>query len=815
MVTGGTAAGTHRMREADFARADAESVLRYLDAGANLLHCLLILMMYHSLTEFMGLTRSPAAWAAALALALLTALLVAYWSEVRLASLTLFLTSPLWVALILRRWPESADRVLQFLGRWGHFLAEAYRGTLAGVPPDAGYFTVALVLAVSACWGWTCVRRNAGGLAALPTLGALLFQWFFFFDAAQRYLPLYLFIAGFTVVTLHYRRWIRPRQLAVIRRFSLTSIWFSTAIMLLLVITASAILPPQAPTWSLSAIRQWFTSTFPVFDRVRGEARTGTGAARWFSLNLSGYGPATALGGPLQLDPSPAFSLTLQVQFGTMDDLTFPLYLKGRTLTHYTGRGWLPGEDEKWEWFEPGARFPRLVPTNLKSQQLVQEITPVNLQTNTLFGAGDIRLVRLPDPALNPSHTGGEVAAKSNFGDVIAYNILRRDQTYVTLSQLPYWNIDPQTPAVDPEAPELFLALPDEVPARVHELAREIVDGIEGNYQKAQAVRDYVRNLPYSLEVSAVPAGREFTDHFLFDQVQGYCTYHSTAMAVMLRAAGVPTRWVQGFLISHEDLQETGDDRRLLTGIIPLASAHAWVEVWIADECGWVPFEPTPAFPPIDHTIASPPDSPAPDYAPPADEVDPAEPWLPAYPEDEMDFFDDGFYRDRPAGRSWWQILTLSLAIASLLLLAASAALLFLVRRRDVHLAARALQSALGTDAMLESPAGQLVKAAILSAIHLSRGFGLSTRGMTPREFVSSVADRSEEAASRLSRIMEAYEQLTYAGQSIPRATAEEAATMADEILRILRKELGFRQYFTRIYLSHPGGLRELMASLL
>ncbi len=804
-----------RAGEAGSFLTDGHRVLRYLNVAAHLLQGLLIMMMFHSLAEFMALPRQPVIWAAAAGLAILTALVTAFWSPIKLALIVLFFMSPMWVSVTLRYWPDTADRILDFLGRWVHFLTESYQGTLVGVPPDAGYFTLALVLLLLGICGWIGVRRNAGGLAVAPGLGVLLFQLFFFFDTAQRYLPLYLLTAGLMVSILQYRRWLASENLATLRRFSLSSVLFSVTILLLVIMTVSAIMPAEAPTWSLTRARQWFTATFPVFDRVRGESGTGTRATTWYSLNLSGFGSSTTLGGPLQLDPSPAFSLTLRARMGNINDLSFPLYVKGRTLGHYTGKGWLPEQDEKWEWFEPGTRLPRLVASNLRTQQIAQEITPVNLETNTLFGVGDIREIRLPEAALAPTHSGGEVMAKNNYGDVIGYNILRRNDTYTTVSQVPYWEIDSADLAddeIDLESLGPYLALPDEVPARVRELAQEITADIEGHYEKAQAITEHLRKIPYSLEVGPVTPGHEFTDHFLFEERQGYCTYHSTALAVMLRSVGVPTRWVQGFLVASGHVEAAEDDPEVLTGIIPFSSAHAWVEVWLT-EYGWVPFEATSAFPSIDHSLALPRD-PLSDPSSQADDMDYDHTWLPGDLEDDMGLFDDYFGPAQPEPRTWQQTLTRAVAVIAVLLLALSAALFFLVRRRDTQLANRALQSILLPSAAENDPARQVALSAVLSIFYLSRGLTLPTEGLTPREFAARVADRSDEMGPVFNQLIDIYEHLAYGGLGVSDATGVKTQQIFHQIMRTLRKELGLRQYVTRIYLTQSGGMGELIGSV-
>ncbi|HEV8402850.1 MAG TPA: transglutaminase domain-containing protein [Candidatus Limnocylindrales bacterium] len=66
---------------------------------------------------------------------------------------------------------------------------------------------------------------------------------------------------------------------------------------------------------------------------------------------------------------------------------------------------------------------------------------------------------------------------------------------------------------------------------------------------------------------------------------KGFCQYYAPTMAILLRAMGVPTRMVEGFLPGAVDAH---------TGIetIPFSSAHAWVEVYFPGY-GWVMFDPT------------------------------------------------------------------------------------------------------------------------------------------------------------------------------------------------------------------------------
>jgi hypothetical protein len=67
---------------------------------------------------------------------------------------------------------------------------------------------------------------------------------------------------------------------------------------------------------------------------------------------------------------------------------------------------------------------------------------------------------------------------------------------------------------------------------------------------------------------------------------KGHCEYFASAATLMLRSAGVPARYVTGFLAD-----EPGMGGNLW--IARRKHAHAWVEAWI-EEQGWTRVEPTP-----------------------------------------------------------------------------------------------------------------------------------------------------------------------------------------------------------------------------
>jgi transglutaminase-like putative cysteine protease len=135
---------------------------------------------------------------------------------------------------------------------------------------------------------------------------------------------------------------------------------------------------------------------------------------------------------------------------------------------------------------------------------------------------------------------------------------------------------------------ERYLTVPDNLDPRIGELARGlIVAAGEGNrYDAARVIEAYFhQNFRYTLEQKS--EGADPVADFLFRVREGHCEYFSTAMAVMLRTAGVATRVVNGF-----QKGEYNDAADVYT--VRQSDAHSWVEVYFPETKSWVTFDPTP-----------------------------------------------------------------------------------------------------------------------------------------------------------------------------------------------------------------------------
>lgn len=123
--------------------------------------------------------------------------------------------------------------------------------------------------------------------------------------------------------------------------------------------------------------------------------------------------------------------------------------------------------------------------------------------------------------------------------------------------------------------------LPQGIEGSVYALTMEVTEGADNAWDRAMAIMNYLRkNLRYTLDVDYPPKGRDYVSWLLLDSREGYCSAYATAMAVMGRIAGLPTRYVEGYLARP--------GREVLTG----EDAHAWAEVYFKG-VGWVPFDAT------------------------------------------------------------------------------------------------------------------------------------------------------------------------------------------------------------------------------
>lgn len=113
-------------------------------------------------------------------------------------------------------------------------------------------------------------------------------------------------------------------------------------------------------------------------------------------------------------------------------------------------------------------------------------------------------------------------------------------------------------------------------------------------YEKAiEIVKSYLsENIKYTVEPKSVPKGKDFLKHFLENSREGYATHYATAATAMFRYLEIPSRYVEGYLITPKDVENVSESETIN---IKGTNAHAWTEIYI-DELGWLPIEVTPPY---------------------------------------------------------------------------------------------------------------------------------------------------------------------------------------------------------------------------
>jgi protein-glutamine gamma-glutamyltransferase len=131
------------------------------------------------------------------------------------------------------------------------------------------------------------------------------------------------------------------------------------------------------------------------------------------------------------------------------------------------------------------------------------------------------------------------------------------------------------------------LGLPSRVDPRVLQLAAHLAEGTRSEREGLERTLHHLQTAyRYTLDVGRFRTLDPLAE-FLFEKKAGYCEYFATAAAVLLRAQGVPTRYVKGVAV-HQERRVGGHY------VVRESDAHAWIEVHLPGE-GWVEVDPTPS----------------------------------------------------------------------------------------------------------------------------------------------------------------------------------------------------------------------------
>ncbi len=250
-------------------------------------------------------------------------------------------------------------------------------------------------------------------------------------------------------------------------------------------------------------------------------------------------------------------------------------YLKNFIGNNYTGEEWLLGNVSKEEY--DGGRRNHEVSNYIEKKENDIDIIPIKE-----FSPGFIPVSTYTDKVDN--------ATFMDEGELFYYpepNIFRSNTNFTEsyLFSTTKYEFDESTLiSADVIEDPRYYQLPDNVTDRTIQLAENITEDIDSEYEKAEAIEQYLKEeYTYDFDYNISPEDHEPVDWFLFEEERGVCTNFNSAFVVLARAVDVPARISSGYRI------ESTESKQEVKG----TSAHAWAEVGLEE--AWITFDATPS----------------------------------------------------------------------------------------------------------------------------------------------------------------------------------------------------------------------------
>jgi transglutaminase-like putative cysteine protease len=253
-------------------------------------------------------------------------------------------------------------------------------------------------------------------------------------------------------------------------------------------------------------------------------------------------------------------------------------YWRGVTYDVYTGRSW--ANSERIPVDRNAGQTPIVGQSTQYGYTLTQQVEIVAPRADIIYAASEPLVV---DQPYRVQSLGDE-----DFSALYMRRTPLTSAKYVVTSTVTRVGIDDlrNAPTDYPDWVEKrYLQLPKTMPDRVVNFAQELTANAPTPYDKAMAIQDYLRQLPYDRSIRLPEGDFDAADYFLFIR-KGYCDYFGTVMAVLLRTVGVPARLVNGYFTGEYNFVNK-------YYMVREEDAHVWTEVYFPPY-GWIEFEPTP-----------------------------------------------------------------------------------------------------------------------------------------------------------------------------------------------------------------------------
>ena len=339
-------------------------------------------------------------------------------------------------------------------------------------------------------------------------------------------------LVAVTASTMALMHLMQPTGLALRARLRLSAVMLAKAVPLMIVV-------------------------YLLFPRISGTL---------WGLPADAYSGLTGMSDIMQPGSIRSLSESSEIAFrATFEDAPPPLrelYWRGLVLTDTNGRGWTRA-----------AAFPA------KSISFTPLNDPVTYQI-TLEPSNKPWMPALELPGVRPKGARFQPDFTLEHRDAI-----RERLNYTLTSYTRY-----RTGELDVTERAQTLRLPGNVSSRTQDLADQWRRENAKPDAVAQAALNYFNRENFVYTLNPPLLGENPVDEFLFATRRGFCEHFAAAFVTLMRAAGIPSRVVIGYL--GGEINTAGNYL-----IVRQSDAHAWAEIWSPGR-GWMRVDPTGAIAP-------------------------------------------------------------------------------------------------------------------------------------------------------------------------------------------------------------------------
>ncbi|GAC1403476.1 MAG: hypothetical protein NVSMB49_21010 [Ktedonobacteraceae bacterium] len=322
--------------------------------------------------------------------------------------------------------------------------------------------------------------------------------------------------------------------------------------------------------------------------------------------NHGNFRDSLTLGGNPNLNHDTVFTYTVQGPSANepvyFESLNYDTYIKSRST-------WSNGSTETLPW---KANEIYGSEASMMTHTVTEKITIVsalNEQYPYILGTPSIASYNASANIMRSKSTGSVVAwlgQSGGFGAGAHYTVVSTVSSadIQTLRSVPMPSDAPKSLPSEYDGPpdpnvydqsilDTYTNLPEGLDPRILAKTKQIIAEAHATtmYDKVVALESFFRNTySYSTNIQ-LPPGQEGVSWFLFENsdYKGFCNYFSTAMAIMARELGIPTRVVAGYTNGEYDAKTRQH-------VVQGTDAHSWTQVYFAGY-GWINFEPSASFP--------------------------------------------------------------------------------------------------------------------------------------------------------------------------------------------------------------------------